>query len=100
MPRKHTILTVLLLSGASALASPEARKPPPDEQVPKQLIGLRTQLFKAGRAAARAAIGRFRALCGQDGYPLVSNVAGKSGMYQPSELWRDVRQAERKGTGR
>ncbi len=96
MPHKRTILTVFLLSSASALASPEARKPPPDDQAPKPLIELRGKLIQAGRAAARADLGRFRALCDQDGYPLVGNLANKSGVYQPSELCSDVRKAEHK----
>jgi len=95
MPHKHKILAVLLLSSASALASPAERRPPPDDQAPKQLIELRTKMFQL-RDKARSDIGRFRALCDQDGYPLVGNVANKSGVYQPSELCSDVRKAAKK----
>jgi hypothetical protein len=97
MAHKHTIFAVLLLSSATALASPgegARRPPPPDDQAPRELLELRGKLLKAGRVQAKADIGRFRALCDQDGYPLVGNIANKSNMYQPSELCSDVRKAK------
>jgi hypothetical protein len=95
MAHKHTIVAVVLLSGASAFASPD-RRPPPDDKAPRELVELRAKLIKTPRAEARADLGRFRALCDQDGYPLVGNIANKAGMYQPSELCSDVRKAEHK----
>jgi hypothetical protein len=90
MARKHTILTALLLSTTPAAASPE-RTPPADSQVAKPLRDLRAELMNAGRDKAQADIGRFRALCDKDGYPLVGNIANKSKMYQPSQFCSDVR---------
>ncbi|HKE20590.1 MAG TPA: hypothetical protein VKB80_37205 [Kofleriaceae bacterium] len=97
MPRKHTILAVLLLSAAPAMASPgrggKAKSPPPDASVPRQLLDLRASLLNAGKEAAQRDVGRFRPLCDADGYPLVGNIANKSNMYQPSQFCADVRKA-------
>ena len=94
MIRKHNILTVLLLSVAPAAASPTA--PPADAEAARPLLELRGQLMNAGRDKAQAEIGRFRALCDKDGYPLVGNVAGKAKMYQPSQFCSDVRKLEKR----
>jgi hypothetical protein len=95
MTRKHTILTVLLLSVAPAAASPSAgHAPPADSEVAKPLLELRNQLFKTDKA--KVDVARFRALCDKDGYPLVGNVAAKGGVYQPSQLCSDVRKAEKR----
>lgn len=96
MARKHTILTALLLSSAPAVASPGAHTPPPDAQVAAPLRELRASLMKAGHDKAHAEIGRFRALCDKDGYPLVGNIANKTNMYQPSQFCADVRKAEKR----
>jgi hypothetical protein len=95
MARKHTILTALLLSSTPAAASPP-RTPPPDAEVAKPLLDLRVQLVRAGHDKAHAEIGRFRALCDKDGYPLVGNIANKPNMYQPSQFCADVRKAEKR----
>jgi hypothetical protein len=96
MPRKHTILTVLLLSTAPAAASPDAHEPPPDSKVSKQMLELRMDLIRAGRDKAQSDVTRFRALCDKDGYPLVGNMANKSNVYQPSKFCGDVRKAEKR----
>lgn len=95
MARTHQLLTVLLLSSSPAGASPTApRTPPDDAHAPKALIELRGALIGAGRDRAQASAGRFRALCDADGYPLVGNMVGKRGVYQPSEFCGDVRKRE------
>jgi len=91
MSRKHEILTVLLLSAAPAAASPDHRMPPPDAQVPKALRDLRVELAEAGRAKALGQLPKFRALCDQDGYPLVGNLAGKGDIYHPSQFCAELR---------
>ena len=96
MPRKRKILTVLLLSAAPALASPDAHAPPPDEQVSKAMLTLRLDLIQAGRDKAQSDVSRFRPLCDKDGYPLVGNMANKSNVYQPSQFCSDVRKAEKR----
>ena len=96
MPRKHKILTVLLLSAAPAAASPDAHAPPPDAKVDKAMLDLRMDLIRAGRDKAQSDVGRFRPLCDKDGYPLVGNMVGKRGVYQPSEFCSDVRKAEKR----
>ena len=96
MARKHTILTALLLSSTPATASPDAHAPPPDSQVAKPLLELRTNLLRAGHDKVQADIGRFRALCDKDGYPLVGNIANKNNMYQPSQFCADVRKTEKR----
>ena len=97
MPHKHPILAIVLLSAAPALASPgrAARKPPPDQQAPRALIELRADLFGVGAERAKQQMSRFRPLCDADGYPLVGNVAGKGGVYQPSQFCAEVRKARR-----
>jgi hypothetical protein len=95
MARKHTILTALLLSSTPAMASPPPT-PPPDSQLSKAQLELRVKLLKAGHDKAHAEIGRFRALCDKDGYPLVGNIANKPNMYQPSQFCADVRKTEKR----
>ena len=94
--RTHKLLTVLLLSSAPAGACPDRPTPPPDSAVPAALRELRADLIKAGRDKVQADASRFRALCDHDGYPLVGNLVGKRGVYQPSEFCRDVRQQEKR----
>ncbi|HEX3481064.1 MAG TPA: hypothetical protein VHT91_38875 [Kofleriaceae bacterium] len=95
MARTHQLLTILLLSSSPAGASPTAQHAPPDDaHAPKALIELRGQLISAGRDKVQASAGRFRALCDADGYPLVGNMVGKRGVYQPSEFCGDVRKRE------
>jgi hypothetical protein len=96
MPRKHHILTVLLLSAAPAAASPDAHEPPPDSKASKQMLDLRMDLIRAGRDKAQSDVSRFRPLCDKDGYPLVGNMANKSNVYQPSKFCSDVRKAEKR----
>ena len=98
MPHRNRILAILLLSaGGAAGSSPDAqRKPPPDSAVAPALLDLRAKLLGTPRDQARADPGRFRALCDDDGYPLVGNIAQKAGRYQPSELCADVRKAAKK----
>jgi hypothetical protein len=101
MAHKHTILAVLLLSAAPAVASPgrgtARRPPPPDVEVSRELLDLRASLINAGRDGARREIERFRPLCDRDGYPLVGNVANKENMYQPSAFCADVRKGGKVG---
>ncbi|HSS03251.1 MAG TPA: hypothetical protein VLM79_39580 [Kofleriaceae bacterium] len=63
MPRKHNILTVLLLSAAPAAASPDAHAPPPDAKVAwRKLARLRDpEAFRAGSSRSRATKHRRRA---------------------------------------
>jgi hypothetical protein len=91
MTNKHRILAFMLLS-VPAAASP-GRQPPPDSAAPKELLELRAQLLKTKPEQARTEATRFRALCDADGYPLVGNIANKTGRYQPSELCADLRKA-------
>jgi hypothetical protein len=95
MARTHQVLTVLLLSASPAGASPAAPHAPPDDaHASKPLINLRAELISAGRDKVQASVGRFRALCDADGYPLVGNMVGKGNVYQPSEFCSDVRKRE------
>jgi hypothetical protein len=99
MTRPRTILTLLLLSAAPAAAGPEhdhRRRPPSDDAAPRPLLELRATLIKGGAAAARKEPTRFRALCDDDGYPLVGNIASKGDMYQPSQFCaEEVRKVKR-----
>lgn len=97
MARTHQLLTVLLLSSSPAGAWPSAPHPPPDDaHAPPALLELRTDLIRAGHDKAQADLARFRALCDKDGYPLVGNMVGKRGVYQPSEFCSDVRRQEKR----
>ena len=96
MARTHRLLTVLLLSSSPAGACPPASHTPPDDaKVPRALLDLRAEMFKAGRDKAEADIARFRALCDKDGYPLVGNLAVKSN-FQPSDFCGEVRRREKR----
>lgn len=102
----RTISTVLLLC-ASALATPAAaaplvdeggyplvgnlmlkggstrpERPPPDDQVSKEVLALRAELAKVGLDKARTDA-RFRALCDDDANPVVRD-AGPATHTQPS----------------
>jgi hypothetical protein len=94
--RTHKLLTVLLLSSAPAGACPDRHAPPGDPAVPTALLELRGDLIKAGHDKAQADVARFRALCDKDGYPLVGNLVGKRGVYQPSEFCSDLRKQEKR----
>jgi hypothetical protein len=95
MARTHQLLTVLLLSSSPAGACPPASHTPPDDaHAPRALIDLRGELISAGHDKAQASFTRFRALCDADGYPLVGNLVGKRGVYQPGEFCGDVRKRE------
>lgn len=93
--RTHKLLTLLLLSSAPAGACPDRHAPPADSEVPAALRELRAELIKAGHDKAQADVSRFRALCDRDGYPLVGNLVGKRGVYQPSEFCSEVRKQEK-----
>jgi len=92
MPRKHRFLTMLLLS---APAVGFAGTPPPDSAAPKALLDLRARLLSTPRDEAKRDLGRFRALCDAEGYPLVGNVANKSERVQPSELCATLRKTSK-----
>jgi hypothetical protein len=95
MARTHHVLTVLLLASSPAGASPAAQHTPPDDaHAAKALIELRSELINAGHDKAQASVGRFRALCDADGYPLVGNMVAKGNVYQPSEFCGDIRKRE------
>lgn len=101
MTHKNRIFAMVLLSvplGGLATASPAApeRQPPPDTAVPQALLELRAKLIGSARHQAKSDVGRFRALCDDEGYPLVGNIANKGGRYQPSELCADIRKAAKK----
>jgi hypothetical protein len=88
MPARHRIATLILLS--STVASADARRPPPDDNVQPALLKLRTELRAMSHDNAVKALPRFRALCDADGYPLVGNIAtkGEDDRIQPSEACR------------
>jgi hypothetical protein len=96
MARTHKLLTVLLLTSAPAAASPGRHVPPEDADAPPALLQLRMDLIKAGHDKAQADVSRYRPLCDKDGYPLVGNMVGKRGVYQPSEFCSDVRKLEKR----
>src|SRR5215470_10433779 len=99
--RIHKIFAVLLLSAAAGDAAAGSddpagkRPPPPDASAPRALLHLRSELFNTGRDGARAQMAHFRALCDDDGYPLVGNLANKANLYQPSAFCADVRAARK-----
>ena len=97
MMRKNRIFAVVLLSiPAGGLAAASPHQAPPDSAAPKALLELRGRLIGSARDQVKSDIGRFRALCDDEGYPLVGNVANKGGRYQPSELCAEVRMAPKK----
>jgi hypothetical protein len=96
MTHKNRILAMVLLSApiaGTALAWPH--KPPPDAEVSKELLDLRAKLLGTKPEQARAEAANFRALCDNDGYPLVGNIANKGDRYQPSALCADLRKGKK-----
>lgn len=93
----HRIATVLLLSSATAFASPEHR-PPPDAKAKPALIKLRGEMFELPGDKVKQQLARFRPLCDADGYPLVGNIStkGDDDRMQPSALCTLVRESKPK----
>src|SRR5215470_5038399 len=93
--RRHRCVTGLFLSapGVGLAATAGRHDPPPDSSAPKVLLDLRAKLLSTPREQAKADLGRFRALCDDEGYPLVGNVANKGERVQPSEICAEVRKA-------
>jgi hypothetical protein len=88
MIRPRTLVPILLLASTPVLAN---NPPPPDDKAPEALIELRSQLFEAGREGALKQVPKFRALCDDQGYPLVGNATRKNDVYQPSQFCAAVR---------
>jgi hypothetical protein len=100
MTHKRKILTVVLLAGTQLVAAaPPAsanpsKAPPavaPDAQQPRARLELRRDLYRTDAAQARQQLGRFRALCDSEGYPLVGNIANKGRRYDVRAFCSDVR---------
>jgi hypothetical protein len=94
---RHRIATVLLLSSATALASPDHR-PPPDAKAKPELIKLRGEMFELPGDKVKQRLTRFRPLCDAEGYPLVGNIRtkGEDDRMQPSALCTLVRESKAK----
>jgi len=94
---RHRIATVLLLSSATAFASPEHR-PPSDDKAKPALIKLRAEMFHLRGEQVKQQVARFRPLCDADGYPLVGNIStkGDGDRMQPSALCTLVRESKAK----
>jgi hypothetical protein len=86
--RPRTLVPILLLASTPVFA-----KPPPDAEAPAALIELRSELFEAGEQSLQQ-IPRFRALCDDEGYPLVGNVVRKNNVFQPSQFCAAVRSSK------
>jgi hypothetical protein len=94
---RHRIATVLLLSSATAFASPDHR-PPTDDKAKPELIKLRAEMFHLRGDEVKQQVARFRPLCDADGYPLVGNIRSKGDddRMQPSALCTLVRESKPK----
>jgi hypothetical protein len=89
LTRPRTLIPILLLASTPVFA-----KPPPDDKAPEALIELRSELFEAGKDQALKQMPRFRALCDEDGYPLVGNAVRKNEVFQPSQFCAAVRSSK------
>ena len=92
MLRPRTLVPILLLASTPAFAG---KPPPSDENAPKELIELRSELFEAGEKSLKQ-IPKFRALCDAEGYPLVGNAVRKNDVFQPSSFCAAVRDGSNK----
>ncbi|HET9987662.1 MAG TPA: hypothetical protein VFQ65_04065 [Kofleriaceae bacterium] len=94
---RHRIATVLLLSSATAFASP-GHRPPPDDKAKPELIKLRGEMFELPGEKVKQQLARFRPLCDADGYPLVGNIRtkGDGDRMQPSTLCALARESKAK----
>jgi hypothetical protein len=86
--RPRTLVPILLLASTPVFA-----KPPPDAEASEALIQLRSELFEAGEQALKQ-VPKFRALCDDEGYPLVGNAVRKGNLFQPSQFCAAVRSSK------
>jgi hypothetical protein len=91
MNHKRKIIGIVLLSAGLATQAVGSPTIAPDAKQPKARLELRSSLYQAGEVKAKADIGRFRALCDSQGYPLVGNVANKGMRYDVASFCADVR---------
>jgi hypothetical protein len=92
------IASLQLVSNPSAAAEPAPPPAPPtppailpDEQQPHAQLELRANLYRTDELTLNVAHARFRALCDENGYPVVGNVASKSMRHDVSSYCEDVR---------
>jgi hypothetical protein len=96
MNHKRKIIGIVLLSAGLATQASASPNVASDDKQPKARIELRASLYQAGEVKAKAEMGRFRALCDAQGYPLVGNVANKGMRYDVASFCTDVRTALKK----
>jgi hypothetical protein len=81
---------------ASAIPSRPALPPVPsvikdDSEQPEALMRLRSELYGSDEMTINVSHAKFRALCDENGYPVVGNVASKSMRHDVSSFCEDVR---------
>ena len=80
---------------ASAIPSRPAIPPIPeikdDSEQPESVMQLRSELYGADDLTISVSHAKFRALCDENGYPVVGNVASKSMRHDVSSYCEDVR---------
>jgi hypothetical protein len=79
----------------AAPAQPAELAMPPvikaDNEQPEEIMRLRSELYGADELTINMAHAKFRALCDENGYPVVGNVASKSMRHDVSSFCEDVR---------
>lgn len=91
------LTTVQLVSSPAPAAKPAPvpATPPtikPDDEQPENLLRLRSELYRSDELTLDAAHAKFRALCDDNGYPVVGNVASKSMRHDVTSYCEDVRE--------
>jgi hypothetical protein len=86
--------TVTVLANPSADLVIPATPPviEPDHEQPESVMRLRSELYRADELTLSASHAKFRALCDENGYPVVGNVASKSMRHDVSSYCEDVRE--------
>jgi len=78
----------------AAKPAPAPATPPkvkPDNEQPESMLRLRSELYRADELTLSASHAKFRALCDDNGYPVVGNVASKSMRHDVTSNCEDVR---------
>jgi hypothetical protein len=86
------VATVQLVSSpapAPAPATPPVIKR--DEEQSEAILRLRSELYRSDDLTLNVAHAKFRALCDENGYPVVGNVASKSMKHDVTSYCEDVR---------
>ena len=89
VPQPVAALQLVSSPAVAPPATPPAIKS--DDTQPENMLRLRSDLYRASELELNVAHAKFRALCDENGYPVVGNVASKSMRHDVSSYCQEVR---------